>query len=239
MADFLEVNNLGKEYEGRRALHGVSFGLQKGDFLSLFGPNGAGKSTLLRVISTLASASSGRVEIRGFDLTEEPEVFKMQLGVISHQSLLYGHMTARENLVFYGSLYKVKDPEQRADELLRIVELYPRRHSRVSRFSRGMCQRLSIARALVNDPSLLLLDEPFSGLDQYASAILTQQLCILKNRERTVIMVTHSLDRGLAAATKVGILAGGRLVYLEERDTIDPAAFEGLYMEHVHGACAA
>lgn len=239
MADFLAVNNLGKEYEGRRALHRVSFGLQKGDFLSLFGPNGAGKSTLLRIISTLTSAGSGRVEIKGFDLTEEPEAFKMQLGVISHQSLLYGHMTARENLIFYGSLYKVEDPEQRADELLRIVELYPRRHSRVSRFSRGMCQRLSIARALVNDPSLLLLDEPFSGLDQYASAILTEQLGELRSRERTVIMVTHSLDRGLASATKVGILAGGRLVYLEERDTIDPAAFEGLYMEHVHGARAA
>ncbi|MCF6186921.1 MAG: ABC transporter ATP-binding protein, partial [Desulfobulbaceae bacterium] len=184
-------------------------------------------------------AGSGKVEIKGFDLAEEPEAFKMQLGVISHQSLLYGHMTARENLIFYGSLYKVDDPEQRAEELLRIVELYPRRHSRVSRFSRGMCQRLSIARALVNDPSLLLLDEPFSGLDQYASAILTEQLGELRSRARTVIMVTHSLDRGLAAATRVGILAGGRLVYLEERDTIDPSAFEGLYMEYVHGARAA
>ncbi|HEB68706.1 MAG TPA: ABC transporter ATP-binding protein [Desulfobulbus sp.] len=239
MADFLTVNNLCKEYEGRRALHKVSLSLQQGDFLSLFGPNGAGKSTLLRIIATLISPSSGQVEIKGFDLQEEPEAFKRQLGVISHQSLLYGHMTARENLLFYGALYKVEDPQQRADELLRVVELYPRRHSRVSRFSRGMCQRLSIARALVNDPSLLLLDEPFSGLDQYAAAILTRQLDELRTRARTVIMVTHSLDRGLAAAGKVGILAGGRLLYLEDRDTIDPAAFEGLYLEHVHGARAA
>lgn len=239
MSSFLTVDNLCKKYEGRRALHRVSFSLQQGDFLSLFGPNGAGKSSLLRIIATLISHGGGRVEIKGFDLQEEPEAFKRQLGVISHQSLLYGHMTARENLLFYGALYKVDDPEQRADDLLRIVELYPRRHSRVSQFSRGMCQRLSIARALVNDPSLLLLDEPFSGLDQYAAAILTGQLHELKTRERTVIMVTHSLERGLSVATKVGILADGRLAYLEDRDTIDLPAFEELYMEHVHGARAA
>lgn len=239
MSQFLAVNNLCKEYGGCRALHRVSFGLRKGDFLSLFGPNGAGKSTLLQIISTLVSPSSGRVEIEGFDLQEEPEHFKKQLGVISHQSLLYGHMTARENLIFYGSLYQVEDPAERADELLRTVELYPRRHSRVSRFSRGMCQRLSIARALVNDPSLLLLDEPFSGLDQYAAAILTEQLGELRSRERTVIMVTHNLNRGLAAATRIGILTGGRLAYLEDRDSINPSAFEELYFTHVHGACTA
>jgi heme exporter protein A len=239
MADFLTIKNLNKDYDGRKALCNLSFTLQKGDFLSLFGPNGAGKSTLLRIIATLISPSSGRVEIKGFDLQEEPELFKVQLGVISHQSLLYEHMTARENLIFYGALYKVEDPEERADELLRIVDLYPRRHSRVGQFSRGMRQRLSIARALVNDPSLLLLDEPFSGLDQYASTILAEQLRNLKNRERTVIMVTHNLDRGLAAATKVGILAGGRLAYLEEGDNIDQMAFEDIYLQYIHGARAA
>ncbi len=239
MADFLTIKNLCKDYDGRKALHNLSFTLQKGTFLSLFGPNGAGKSTLLRIIANLISPSSGRMEVKGFDLQEEPELFKMQLGVISHQSLLYEHMTALENLIFYGSLYKVNNPELRAEELLRLVELYPRRHSRVARFSRGMRQRLSIARALVNDPALLLLDEPFSGLDQYASTILAEQLGSLKNRERTVIMVTHNLDRGLAAATRVGILAGGRLAYLEERDSIDHLAFEDIYLQYIHGVRAA
>jgi heme exporter protein A len=239
MADFLTVKNLRKDYDGRWALRNLSFTLQKGDFLSLFGPNGAGKSTLLRIIATLILPSAGRVEIKDFDLREEPERFKMQLGVISHQSLLYDHMTARENLIFYGALYRVENPVERADELLHTVDLHARRHSRVGQFSRGMRQRLSIARALVNDPALLLLDEPFSGLDQYASSLLTEQLRALKNRERTVIMVTHNLDRGLAAATKVGILAGGRLAYFSDRDDIDQAAFEGLYMQNVHGARAA
>ncbi len=235
MATFLAIKNLSKEYDGRNVLHKLSLSLQEGDFLSLFGPNGAGKSTLLRIIASLISPASGQVEIKGFDLQEEPELFKRQLGVISHHSLLYEDMTARENLIFYGGLYRVEDPEKRADELLRIIDLYPRRHSKVNQFSRGMCQRLSIGRALINDPSLLLLDEPFSGLDQYASAILTQQLRSLKNRKRTVIMVTHNLDHGLDAASKVGILVAGRLVYLEKRQTIDRETFADLYLRHVHG----
>ncbi len=235
MSDFLTVKNLFKEYEGYRALRGVTFGLAKGDFLSLFGPNGAGKSTLLGIISTLVSPTSGQIEIKGFDLTEEPEQFKKQLGVISHHSLLYDHMTALENLVFYASLYKLKDPEKTAVELLRVVELYPRRHSRVGQFSRGMRQRLSVARALVNDPSLLLLDEPYSGLDQDAAAMLTEQLAELKSKERTVIVVTHNLDHGLNSATKVGILAAGRLVFMEARNRVDRALLEAEYLRHVQG----
>ncbi len=236
MGAFLSVNRLCKDYEGRRALRDVSFVLEKGDFLSLFGPNGAGKSTLLSIVSTLVSPGAGQVEVKGFDLMEEPEQFKKQLGVISHNSLLYNHMTALENLIFYASLYKVKDPGKTALELLRVVELYPRRHSRVGQFSRGMRQRLSIARALVNDPSLLLLDEPFSGLDQYAAAILTEQLAELRDKERTVIMVTHNLERGLNTATKVGILAAGRLVFMESRQDVDRTLFEAAYFKYARGA---
>ncbi len=235
MTDFLTIQKLSKDYDGRKALRDVSFSLQKGDCLTIFGPNGAGKSTLLRILATLTLPSTGRVVITGIDIQEEPELLKMQLGFISHHSLLYDHMTALENLTFYGELYKVEDPVARAEELLKMMELYPRRHSRVEQFSRGMSQRLSIARALVNDPSLVLLDEPFSGLDQYASAILTEQLHSLRNRERTVIMVTHNLDRGLEIATKVGVLAGGHLAYLEECRNIDRMVFEESYPEYTHG----
>ncbi len=238
MGEFLTVRNLCKNYEGLRALNKVSFTLGRGDFLSLFGPNGAGKSTLIRILATLVAPTSGVVEVSGFDLGEEPETFRMQLGVISHQSLLYDHMSALENLVFYARLYQMDRPEQRAAELLQLVDLYPRRHSRVGQFSRGMRQRLSIARALVNDPSLLLLDEPFTGLDQYAANLLMGQLSMLKNRRRTVIMVTHSLKRGLEAATMVGILAGGQLVCLQEREGLDRRAFAELYLEQVQGGTA-
>ncbi len=238
MGEFLSVHNLCKDYEGLRALNKVSFALKRGEFLSLFGPNGAGKSTLLRILATLVAPTSGKVEVSGFDLVEEPETFRMQLGVISHQSLLYDHMSALENLVFYARLYQVDRPMERAAELLQMVDLYPRRHSRVGQFSRGMRQRLSIARALVNDPALLLLDEPFTGLDQYAARLLMKQLAMLKNRRRTVIMVTHSLERGLEAATRVGILAGGRLTCFEERETLDRHAFAERYLEQIQGGTA-
>ncbi|WP_456385262.1 heme ABC exporter ATP-binding protein CcmA [Desulfolithobacter sp.] len=235
MDEFLTVRELCKDYEGLRALNRVNFTLRRGNFLSLFGPNGAGKSTLLRILATLAVPTSGEVEVSGFDLGADQDAFRRQLGVISHQSLLYNHMSALENLIFYARLYQVDKPEQRACELLEMMGLYPRRHSPVEKFSQGMRQRLSIARALVNDPSLLLLDEPFTGLDPHAANLLMEQLTVLKSRQRTIIMVTHSLEQGLEAATTVGILAGGRLVYFQDRETMDLRGFAKLYQERVQG----
>ncbi len=233
--EYLEISGLSKDYEGCRALDDLCLCLGRGEFLTLFGPNGAGKSTLLRIIATLTSPTSGRVRVRGFDLEEDAAKFRMQLGFISHHSLLYDQMTAMENLVFYGSLYAIADPEARALELLRQVDLHHRRHQRVGGFSRGMRQRLSIARALVNDPAILLLDEPFTGLDQEASALLAERLLLLRQWQRTVIMVTHDMDRGLAMADRIGILVSGRLVFLARRDHIDPAAFAGLYRAALAG----
>ncbi len=237
--EYLDISGLSREYEGCLALRDLSLRLNRGEFLTLFGPNGAGKSTLLRIIATLAAPSSGRMTVHGFDLEEEPGAFRMQLGFISHHALLYDHMSAMENLVFFASLYGVKDPGARACELLHRVDLHHRRHQAVGGFSRGMRQRLSIARALVNDPALVLLDEPFTGLDQQATVLLGEQLLRLKDRQRTVIMVTHDMDRGLALADRVGILAGGRLVYLGERDRIDPASFADMYRAILAGEAVA
>ncbi len=227
--DVLEITGLCKEYDGCPALCDLSLRLKQGDFLALLGPNGAGKSTLLRIIATLASPDRGRVAVYGADLAEEPERFRRRLGFISHHALLYDHMSAQENLVFSASLYGVADPPARAEELLRRVGLHHQRHRRAATFSRGMRQRLSIARALVNDPDLLLLDEPFTGLDRQAASLLGEQLLLLKERQRTIIMVTHDMERGLAMASRVGILARGRLVFLEQRQRIDPATFGELY----------
>ena len=232
-AGFLAVREVCKEYEGRRILRQVSLSLAAGDFLVLFGPNGAGKSTLLGIVSTLISPSSGRVEVGGRDVSQDPERYKRRLGMISHHCLLYDHMTALENLLFYGGLYGVADRRQRAEELLRAVGLHRRRHSPVAGFSRGMRQRLSIARALINDPDLLLLDEPFSGLDQHAAVGLQEQLANLHGRRRTLIMVTHQIERGLALATRVAILAAGRLVFYAPRPQVTAADFKNLYQELV------
>ncbi|AMV70630.1 ABC transporter ATP-binding protein [Desulfuromonas sp. DDH964] len=233
---FLHVENLRKSYGGLAALKGVSLTLEAGDFLCLFGPNGAGKSTLLKVLATLLSPSAGTVRAAGYDLEEHPEAFRARLGLVSHQSFLYDDLSARENLEFYAALYGVSDPAARAGELLERVDLAHRAHSPVREFSRGMQQRLTIARALVNDPSLLLLDEPYTGLDEHAASRLSRQLRLLHEAQRTIVMVTHNLRRGLELATAVGILAQGQLIFLQRRDQIDPDAFEQLYFRHLEAA---
>jgi heme exporter protein A len=235
-APFLSVEGVRKAYGGVEALRGVSFALERGEFLCLFGPNGAGKSTLLKILANLLPRSAGTVRVRGFDLEEHPEAFRACLGVVSHQSYLYDDLTALENLEFYAGLYAAADPRDTAERLLEDVGLYERRHSPVAEFSRGMVQRLSIARALVNDPSLLLLDEPYTGLDEHAANRLRGQLERLHGQERTIVMVTHNLRRGIESATRLGILARGRLTYLERREAVHPEDFEALYFRHLEAA---
>lgn len=233
--NFLSINNICKEFDCRSVLRSVSFQLHEGDFLSIFGPNGAGKSTLLNIIATLTKPSTGTIEVNGFDLVEEPASFRKNLGVISHHSLLYDRMTARENLIFYAKMYHQEKPEQKADQLLDLVGLYERRNSETGSFSRGMRQRLSIARALVNDPVILLLDEPYSGLDQHASSILTDHLHQLMDRARTIIMVTHNLMHGLNTASRVGIMAKGRMIHFSDRRDVSSHTFEKYYLEQISG----
>jgi heme exporter protein A len=235
-APFLAVEDVRKTFGGVDALRGVSFSLERGEFLCLFGPNGAGKSTLLKILSTLLPLSTGSVRVQGFDLQEHPEEFRARLGVVSHQSYLYDDLTAQENLEFYAGLYDVADPHGTAEVLLEEAGLYPRRHSPVAEFSRGMLQRLSIARALVNDPILLLLDEPYTGLDEHAANRLRGQMERLHDQERTILMVTHNLRRGMESATRLGILARGRMSYLEPRDAVTAETFEALYFEHLEAA---
>ncbi len=232
-APFLTVEGVRKAYGGVEALRGVSFTLPRGEFLCLFGPNGAGKSTLLKILSTLLPQSAGRVRVAGFDLEENSAAFRARLGVVSHQSYLYHDLTALENLEFYAGLYAVADPRGTALALLEQAGLYERRHSPAAEFSRGMLQRLSIARALVNDPSLLLLDEPYTGLDEHAANRLRKQLELLRDQERTIVMVTHNLRRGLESATRLGILSRGRLCCMERRGSMTPEAFEALYFDHL------
>ncbi|GBE36725.1 fluoroquinolones export ATP-binding protein/MT2762 [bacterium BMS3Bbin07] len=233
---FLQIKGLKKSYDGIDALRGIDLTLQRGEFLSLFGPNGAGKTTLIRIIATLLKPGSGSVSVMDFDIEEHPEDFRAQLGVISHQSFLYDDLSARENLEFYAALYRVDDPEAKSRELLKLVGLHDRGDSKVSGFSRGMQQRLSIARALINDPSLLLLDEPYTGLDERASILLSGHLRQLHSRQRTIVMVTHDLKRGLESATKVGILSKGRLVYFKDRSEVDIDEFEHIYLRYLQGA---
>ena len=157
----VEVKHLSKVFGTRKAVDDVSFELPEGSFLSIFGPNGAGKTTLLRVLSTLARPTSGEAFVAGIDVREEPDEAREHIGLISHQSMLYPDLTAEENLLLYAKLYGVEDPEARVAELLDAVGLAHRKLDLVRTFSRGMTQRVSIARALVHDPDVVFLDEPY------------------------------------------------------------------------------
>ena len=230
----VEAHGLVKQFGSRRALDGVDLELPQGAFLSIFGPNGAGKTTLLRELSLLARPTRGSLRILGADALEEPDALRARIGLISHKSMLYGDLTARENLAFFARLYGLDDAEAaaRIDELLRLVELDHRQNDCVRTFSRGMQQRLSIARALINDPELVLLDEPYSGLDPHAAELFDQLIARVREG-RTFIMVSHDLDKGYALCTHALVLARGRVVVCAEKASIDAAAFRELYLATV------
>lgn len=228
----VECKELTKAFGNRKAVDSVSFTLPHGAFLSVFGPNGAGKTTLLRMLSTLARPSSGTVLIDGVDLKEEPDVARERIGLISHNSMLYPDLTAEENLLLYARLYGVHNPQKRVVELLDAVGLKHRRLDLVRTFSRGMTQRVSIARALVNDPSVVLLDEPYSGLDPHAIEIFDELLASVR-QDRTFIMVSHDLDKGFAMADHVLVLARGRVVSFGAKEQLDPEEFRSLYRQTV------
>ncbi len=208
----LEASGLARSFGVVRALRGVDFALARGGALAVFGPNGAGKSTLLRILAGLLRADRGEVRLDGRPFRREDAAQRRRIGLISHASLLYDGLTARENLEFYGRLYGLLDVRQAARTALESVALSHRADSPAGTMSRGMLQRLAIARALLHDPDLVLLDEPFTGLDQAAAAALRAQLMRLRAEGRTVVLVTHNLDEGLELATHVAIQVAGTFV---------------------------
>ena len=224
---------MSRTFGARKALDKVEFSLPEGAFLSIFGPNGAGKTTLLRVLSTLTPPSHGSsVNVLGFDVVRDAIELREHIGIISHNPLLYPDLTAEENLRFFADLYCIDNPKQRVDELLTAVELSHRRHDLVRTFSRGMTQRLSIARALLPHPKIIFLDEPYSGLDPHAFDILDSLIAQIRD-EHTFVMVSHDLQKGLDLCSHALILARGSVVMFEERDQIDPDRFAKLYRETV------
>ena len=227
----VSARGLVKQFGRRRGLDGVDLEAPSGAFLSIFGPNGAGKTTLLRMLALLSRPTRGELSLLGVDALEEPDSLRSRIGLISHKPMLYGDLTARENLRFFASLYGDVD-EARIDELLRLVELDHRCNDCARTFSRGMQQRLSIARALVNDPELVLLDEPYSGLDPHAAELFDELIGRVRDG-RTFVMVSHDLEKGFAMCSHALILARGRVVVCAEKERVDAAAFRDLYLATV------
>ena len=226
----IHVHDITKNFGSMTVLDNVNFSVKSGEFLTIVGPNGAGKTTLIKIMATLVNATGGTVEIGGFDVKKSPEKVRGIIGVISHNTYLYNELTAGENLKFFGKMYAIPDSDKRVDEVLGETGLSDRKHDRVGTFSRGMKQRLSIARAILHKPSVLLLDEPYTGLDQQASASLESVLNSLTGSGITTIMISHDLKRGLALADQVMIMASGTVTYhAPASEVADVAEFQALY----------
>lgn len=232
MEPAIVASGITKAFGTRKALDEVSFELPQGAFLSIFGPNGAGKTTLLRILSTLSRATAGSAHLLGIDSKQEPDEVRDRIGFISHESMLYPDLTAEENLLFTAHLYGVENPEKRVEEMLDVVELSYRRLDQVRTFSRGMTQRLSIARALIHDPALVFLDEPYSGLDPRAVEVFDGLLAQMRE-ERTFVMVSHDLQKGFAMGSHVLVLAKGKVQIFAQKESLEYEAFSRSYAEIV------
>ncbi len=228
----IEVRQVRKAFGPHHVLRGVDLTLAEGERVALFGPNGAGKTTLMRIIATLARATAGEVRLGGVNTREAGDDIRRFLGIVTHAPLLYDNLTAWENLTFFGTMYDVPNLGVRAEEVLRRVGLWTRRLEPVRTFSRGMTQRLAIARAILHDPPILLLDEPDTGLDQAAAEMLRQALQEVGDSGRTVLLTTHHLERGLTWADRAVILHGGKIRFDSPCAALDAAAFHRIYRTH-------
>jgi ABC-type multidrug transport system ATPase subunit len=213
--DCVHVRDVSRHYGRRRALSRVSLECRGGEVLGLLGPNGAGKSTLLSILATLITPSSGEVRYGTATATQAGAGLRGRLGLLAHDLHLYPELTARENLVFFARLYGVADPQGCARLALGRAGLEERADDFVAAFSRGMRQRLALERALLHDPRLLLLDEPFTGLDDTSAATLVRRLKELRAQGRIVVLATHDLDVAEGLLDRAAVLRDGRLVTID------------------------
>ena len=229
----IEVHKLVKRFGLKTVLRGLDFNVKSGEFVALLGPNGAGKTTFLRILATLSRPAMGVVRVAGYQLPSQAAAVRHILGVVSHQPLLYGDLTAEENLQFYGRMYSIPNLKDRVTEVLELVGLEKRRKDLVRTFSRGMQQRLAIGRAVLHDPQVMLFDEPHTGLDQDACRMLDSVLREVAARGRTVVMTSHDLARAADLASRFDILSRGKIVASIQREDMEPDQLLGLYRQAI------
>jgi len=228
----VEADGLVRTFAGRRAVDGVSFSMGAGDCLALFGPNGAGKTTLLRLLAGLLAPSAGKCRVAGV-ATSAGRIARSEIGVVSHASMLYGALTARENVEFTARMYGLASPAAAARGALDAMRVLDRADVPVRALSRGLQQRVSIARAIVHAPRLLLCDEPYTGLDDAGAAALTNALAERRAEGAALLLVTHNLGEGLALATHAAVMRRGRFVRYEARSAVDASSYATEYRELV------
>lgn len=207
------VQALEKNYGPVPALRGIDLEVAEGEAIAILGPNGAGKSTLLNLLSGLTRPDKGVLNVGVGEPCKDRRHARARIGLVGHETFLYPTLTARENLIFAGELYGVPDPKQRADELLAEQDLTHAAHRLVKGFSRGMAQRVAIARGLVHNPPILLLDEPFTGLDHSSTESLCARLCAIRDGGKTIVLVSHDLALAARIADQAVILKRGKVVH--------------------------
>jgi heme exporter protein A len=233
----IEVKGLWKNFGVTEALRGVNLRVSPGERLAVMGPNGSGKSTLVKVVATLLRPSAGTARLAGLDVQRQAVRLRRLIGVVCHQSFLYGELTALENLEFYARLYGLPDPSDRARQQLRQVGLEGHSDVMGRDLSRGMQQRLALARALVHEPPILLLDEPDTGLDQRWTGFLVDLLAEAAGQGRTVLLTTHDLERSLDMADRLAVLNGGRVVFTAKRDGLNVGSLKEAYLRYTGAVC--
>ncbi len=231
----ISVRKLVKRFGMKTVLRGLDFEVQPGEFVALLGPNGAGKTTFLRILASLSRPSLGEIHIAGYQLPHQAAAVRARLGVVSHLPLLYGDLTAEENLKFFGRMYGIKDGDDRISTVLDMVGLSSRRHDLVRTFSRGMQQRLAIGRAVLHDPDVILFDEPYTGLDQDACSMLDEVLQSVAAQGRTVVMTSHDLMRAEDLATRFDILSRGVIAASTSRKELGRSNLLTFYRQALAG----
>lgn len=227
----IEVRKLGKRFGLKPVLRGLNFHAETGEFVAILGPNGAGKTTFLRILASLSRPTVGEVRVAGYRLPDQASAVRRRLGVVSHMPLLYGDLTAEENLRFYARLYGVGREKERLQEVLALVGLEPRRRDLVRTFSRGMQQRLAIGRAVLHNPEVILFDEPHTGLDQDACAMLDGVLQQVAAQGHTIVMTSHDLARIGDLASRFDVLSRGAIIASAPRSQIEPNQLLSFYRQ--------
>ena len=227
----ITVRKLVKRFGLKPVLRGMDFSVESGEFVALMGPNGAGKTTFLRILASLSRPTLGSVNIAGYNLPGQAAAVRRRLGVVSHLPLLYGDLTAEENLRFYARMYNIANADKRISEVLDMVGLSSRRRDLVRTFSRGMQQRLAIGRAVLHDPEVMLFDEPHTGLDQDACQMLDTVLREVAARGRTVVMTSHDLARVADLASRFDVLSRGVIAASVQRSQMDPNNLLAFYRQ--------
>ena len=225
----INVQGLTKSFGTRLALRGIDLEIESGKSVVIFGPNGAGKTTLIRILATIMNPSSGTITVDGLNLKSNAGEIRHKIGIVTHQTLLYNNLTAYENLEFYGRMFDVPELKKRIQELVSLVGMTARVHDRVATLSRGMQQRISIARALLHKPTILLLDEPETGLDQEAIPLIWDNMPDETGKKRTVILTTHNMERGFELGERLLILDKGKIVYDGIREALNLASLMEAY----------